>query len=91
MELRAPFTQVGRAVLESASAAFQAAADQPSVGARVSATDPSKKQQKKPDVLMTPGFRSSQFVQPSVTPSMDNRRTYSPYDRRTVLLISIFV
>ena len=35
--------QMGRAVLESASAAFQAAADQPSVGARISATDPTKK------------------------------------------------
>lgn len=39
----AHFPRVGRAVLESASAAFQAAADQPSVGARISATDPNKK------------------------------------------------
>ena len=43
MEFARTFHAVGRAVLESASAAFQAAADQPSVGARVSATDPTKK------------------------------------------------
>jgi len=46
------FHAAGRAVLESASAAFQAAADQPSVGARFSATSPTKK----PDVVVTPGF-----------------------------------
>ena len=40
---RGTFHAVGRAVLESASAAFQAAADQPPVGARVSATDPNEK------------------------------------------------
>ena len=57
----------------------------------ISATDPTKNQQKKPDVLMTPGFRYSQFVRPSVTCAMDNRRAYSPDDRRTVLWISIFV
>ncbi len=50
---------------------------------------PNENQQKKPDVLMTPGFRYSQFVRPSVTCAMDNRRAYSPDDRRTVLSISI--
>ena len=60
---------VGREALESSSAAFQATADQPAVGARVSATDPcfaacipattsTSGQQKKPDVFVTPGFVS---------------------------------
>jgi hypothetical protein len=43
---------VGRAVLESASAAFQAAATPSQLPTQ-------QKQQKKPDVLMTPGFRYS--------------------------------
>ena len=54
----------------------------------ISATDPTKQ----PDVLMTPGFRYSlQNVGPGITCAMDNRRAYSPYDRRTVLSLSIVV
>ncbi len=56
----------------------------------ISATDPTK--QKKPDVVMTPGFRySSEYVRPGVTCATDNRRAYSPDDRRTVLSLSIVV
>jgi hypothetical protein len=45
------FHAVGRAVLESASAAFQAAATPSQL--------PTQQKQKKPDVVVTPGFRYS--------------------------------
>ena len=42
-----------------------------------------KQKQKKPDVLVTPGFRYSQSVRPSVTCVMDRTGIASPIDRRS--------
>ncbi len=67
------FHAMGRAVLESASAAFQAAATPSQLPT----------QQKKPDVVMTPGFRySSGIGTAGVKRAMDRTGAYSPLGRR---------
>ena len=74
VELRS-FHAVGRAVLESASPGLRPALHHLSYQP--------KQKRKKPDVLVTPGFRYSQSVRPSVTCVMDRTGIASPIDRRS--------
>ena len=77
------FHAVGRAVLESASPGFQP-------GATPSQLPTQQNQQKKPDVVMTPGFRYSlESARPGVRCAVDRLGIDSPTHRRSYPSIHI--
>ena len=77
--------------LESSSAVLQTAADQPSVGARVSATSPGCESgtKKGPMSLVTPGLLERLQKVTCVTSARYARAPYSPVHRRNTRCMSV--